>query len=89
MLSVVATGIISASFTSYPALGDQGFVKPRAIETSPRVEVTTDRGPIVEIVVRCPTGTAIISYSKIERLFCSPKYKCEKSLAPVVARSCG
>ena len=88
MLGVVAASVLSASFTSYPALGDRGFVKPRTIEIAPRVEMTTDRGPIVEIVVRCPSGTAIISYSKVERLYCSPKHKCDKALASVVARSC-
>ena len=89
MFGVIATGALLANFVTYPALGDRGVVVPRKIETAPRVEMTTDLGPIVEIVVRCRRGTAIISYSKVERLFCSPKHKCERALAPIIARSCG
>jgi hypothetical protein len=87
--SVVAFGLILANFTGYPAYGDRGAVMPRRIEALPRVEATTDRGPIVEIIVRCASGTAIISYSKVERLYCSPKLKCDGSIAVTISRTCG
>ena len=55
----------------------------------PRIEAATDRGPIIEFIVRCPRGTAIISYSKMERLFCDPRLKCDEDKEVVMRRSCG
>ncbi len=55
----------------------------------PRIEAATDRGPIIEYIVRCPKGTAIISYSKMERLFCDPQLRCEAGKEPVMRRACG
>ena len=54
-----------------------------------RIEATTDRGPIIELIVRCPKGTAIISYSKMERLFCDPRLVCGADKDAVIRRSCG
>lgn len=54
-----------------------------------RVEATTDRGPIIELIVRCPKGTAIISYSKMERLFCDPRLVCNADKEAVIRRTCG
>ena len=89
MLSILTSGLILANVTSYPAFGDKGLVAPRAVEAAPRVEATTDRGPILEIIVRCPQGTAILTYSKVERMFCSPKHVCGTSMPAIVAKSCG
>jgi hypothetical protein len=87
---LLATIILSvSSYTAYPAFGDRSGVQPPAATSQPRVEATTDRGPIVEMIVRCPKGTAIISYSKVERLYCSPKHACNRSLGTVLARTCG
>lgn len=57
-------------------------------KTPPRIEATIEKGPILEMIVRCSAGTAIISYSKIERLYCGPRGGCERSAAPVVQRVC-
>lgn len=54
-----------------------------------RIEASTDRGPIIELIVRCPKGTAIISYSKMERLFCDPRLVCTADKEAVIRRSCG
>jgi hypothetical protein len=89
MLVAAAIAFTAASYTAYPAFGDRGGVQPPAVLAQPRVEAATDRGPIVEMIVRCPKGTAIISYSKIERLYCSPKHTCNRSLGVVLAKSCG
>ncbi len=89
MLSILTASLIAANVTAYPGFGDRGLVTPRAIEQAPRVEATTDKGPILEIIVRCQTGTAIISYSKVERKFCSPKHVCGTSMPAIVAKSCG
>jgi len=54
------------------------------------VEVLTDKGPIFELIVKCPIGgEGVIAYSKIEKKFCSPKFVCSPSLAQTVGRTCG
>ncbi len=89
MPSFAAMTLVAANFTAYPSYGDQGIATPRRVERQPRIEATVDRGPIAELIVRCPTGTAIISYSKVERLFCTPRHVCDRDLNRVVAKSCG
>jgi hypothetical protein len=89
MLVSTTLAFTLASYTAYPAFGDRAGVQPPAAVAQPRIEVTTDRGPIVEMVVRCPKGTAIISYSKVERLYCSPKLSCNRNLGTILARTCG
>ncbi len=71
--------IAAAIFTIY-----EGPAAP-----DPRIEATTDRGPIVEMIVRCKPGTAIISYSKMERLYCDPKLVCSPDKNVVIQRACG
>jgi hypothetical protein len=88
MALLLAQGLILAAITSYPTAGDRGLVKPPSIERAPRVEAALDRGPIVEIIVRCSDGIAILSYSKVERLYCTPKHQCQRSMALTVSRSC-
>ena len=70
--------VLAGSYTEYPAFTRRGGV----------IEAYTDRGPIVELIVRCPVGTGILSYSKIERLYCSSKHDCFPHLHPAVARTC-
>jgi hypothetical protein len=65
-------------FSDYPA-----FVKPNAV-----VQAYTDKGPIVEMIVRCPEGSGIMSYSKIERLYCSAKHTCFLQLREAVSDTC-
>lgn len=83
-----ASALVVAAITAYPAYGDRGLVKPPSIERRAVVETVIDRGPILEIVVRCKAGTAVLSYSKVERRYCSPKHACDLSLATTIARSC-
>ena len=76
-LVLLATG--ASGLTDYPA-----FIQPNA-----RVEAVIDRGPIRELIVKCGGGTAILSYSKVERLYCDPHLKCHPDLGVVVARTRG
>ena len=74
--------------------GDAGMrprtvIVPDAAAAAPFVEQTIDRGETVEIVIRCPSGTATISYSKARRQFCTRDATCAPSLSQVAARSCG
>jgi hypothetical protein len=81
-MSVIASTIggvvLAATFTLYP-----GKKAPDA-----RVEAITDRGPIKELIVRCPVGTAIITYSPVERLYCTPQLRCTGDMNEVIARTC-
>ena len=65
-------------FTYYPA-----FTKRHAV-----VEAATDKGLIVEMIVRCPGGPGIVTFSKVEGLYCGPDHRCARSLQPVVQRLC-
>ena len=79
MLQLAAVGLaMTAIYSDYPAFVGRGGV----------VEAYTDRGPIVELIVRCPVGTGIMSYSKIERLYCSSKAHCSSTLKSAVADTC-
>jgi hypothetical protein len=86
---VFAVALLTANFSAYPGYGDKGTSVPKGVEKNHRIEATIDRGPIAELIIKCHTGTTIISYSKVERLFCSPKRFCDRQLARVVEKSCG
>ncbi len=79
MLKFAAIIVLSANFTYYPGFNDR----------TATIEAYTDKGPIYELIVRCPGGTAIISYSKAEALYCAPDGVCMRSLKRVVTRACG
>lgn len=85
MFTTFVLAATSAGFTTYPAYQRRLLTRP---EAAARVEAIVDRGPISELIVRCPRGTAIISYSKYERLFCAPRGGCGASLASTVRRAC-
>lgn len=68
----------SGSFTQYP-----GFLNPKA-----RIEAILDRGTISELIVKCGDGAGIISYSKVERLYCTPHQGCTPNFKTALARMC-
>jgi hypothetical protein len=73
----VSALLVASTFTIYPP--PEG---PR-----PRIEAITDRGPILEMIVHCRKGTGILSYSKIERLYCSPR-GCSRNRDTAIVRLC-
>lgn len=76
---VLSLGVVAAaSFTEYPS-----FVRPGAL-----VEAIVDRGPIKELIVRCKDGTGILSYSKIEKTYCTPDWRCGPGLDRAIGRLC-
>ncbi|MGH1419166.1 MAG: hypothetical protein ACRBCJ_09955 [Hyphomicrobiaceae bacterium] len=74
--AVVMANSVTGNFTRYPAYSGSGYYSG--------IEVITDRGLIAELIVRCSTDVAILSYSKAEKLYCTPKDGCFDTL--VVAR---
>lgn len=71
--------ILTAIFSDYPVFLNKGA----------EVEAYTDRGPIVELIVRCPAGTGIISYSKIDKRYCSSKFICSPDIRAAIDNTCG
>lgn len=82
MLSLLQAAV-AAGFSFYPALGDL----PNA-NMDPRIEAAIDKGTIYELVVTCNDGTAILSYSKVERLFCTAYSGCMSGQASAISEAC-
>ncbi len=78
MHATTVLAVLAATFNIYP-----GNRAPDA-----RIEALIDRGPILELIVRCPVGTAIVSYSKMERRYCGPDGLCDRSMDTIVRRAC-
>ena len=79
MFKLAAIGVaLAAIYSDYP-----GFLKHTGV-----IEAYTDRGPIVEMIVRCKAGVGIISYSKIDEKYCSSKMTCSTSRAKAIAETC-
>lgn len=75
---LVAATATTSLFSDYPAF----------VDTKSRIEAYVDKGPILELIINCPEGTGIVSYSKIERLYCSSKHDCFASLKSASKRTC-
>ena len=78
MNSLLVALAVSSTFTLYP-----GFVAPKA-----QVEAVRDKGLVLEVIVRCPVGTGIMSYSKADKQFCTPDWTCTRSMQMAIARLC-
>ena len=83
-------GVLMAAglWTGYPVFGDQGLRASRPLKPGGQVETVIDKGLILELIVACRPGTAIISYSKAEKLYCGPKVACRASLDDTIASTC-
>ncbi|MEE9374759.1 MAG: hypothetical protein V3V04_00320 [Rhizobiaceae bacterium] len=85
LLSSVAYHAAEAgNFTLYPGFTDRDSF----------VEMTTDKGLIVEIVLRCErkgnkVKAGIMTYSKVDRMFCSSKMRCTRDAAKAADDTCG
>lgn len=73
----------------YALLATLFTTHPGAARVDRAVEAIVDRGVIVEMIVRCQNGTAIMSYSKIERRYCTPQFECFSNIDVTIRRSCG
>lgn len=89
MQTLVVASLLASSFIFYPSAGDRIGPAPPLLPADIRIEATIDKGPIIELIVGCRRGTAILSYSKAERLFCGPRARCGPALASVARKSCG
>ncbi len=84
VMLTTSTAALAANFSLYPGFRDRNSA----------VEMTTDKGLIVEMVVRCrrkangQVSAGIMTYSKIERLFCSSKNRCGRSFDRAFTDTC-
>lgn len=53
-----------------------------------RVELAHDKGLIVEMVVRCRRGAGIVTFSRVEGLYCGPDHRCATSFRQAADRLC-
>ena len=84
-LLLASSTLASASnFNLYPGFKDRDAF----------VEMTSDKGLIVEIVLRCDregnkVKAGIMTYSKVEKLFCSSKMFCTRDAEAAADDTCG
>lgn len=74
----IAYSFMASTFTAY-----QAFVHPGAT-----VETLIDKGLVVEMIVRCPDGAGIITFSKVERRYCTPDFTCHAAIKPAIRHLC-
>jgi hypothetical protein len=79
MPMIMLLAITLVGFNDYP-----GFLNRDAT-----VESIINHGPIDELVIKCAKGWAIVSYSKVDKTYCSPKHACSHDLPLTIRRSCG
>ncbi|MEO0728823.1 MAG: hypothetical protein AAFY64_00395 [Pseudomonadota bacterium] len=81
MILEIAASATLGAFTLYPGYADHS--------SGGRIEAFTDRGTIYELIVKCPSGTGIMSFAKSDRMYCVPDGSCTRSLPAAIARTCG
>ena len=75
---VLFASLTVGGFTLYPP--------PSSPE--PRIEAIIDRGIISELIVKCVDGTAIISYSPTDGMYCLTPSNCSSDRKEIIDQSC-
>lgn len=80
----IPTTALAGNFNLYPGFSDRDAF----------VEMTSDKGLIIEIVLRCErqgnrVKAGIMTYSKVEGLFCSSKMLCTRDADKAADDTCG
>ncbi|MFM1814618.1 MAG: hypothetical protein RLZ98_1313 [Pseudomonadota bacterium] len=73
-----AAGEARPGFRTYPAFPNGGAV----------VEMVHDKGLMLELIVKCSRGVAIVTFSKTEGLYCDPQHHCSSNLRGTIGRAC-
>jgi hypothetical protein len=67
-----------------------GFtLSPPPSSPEPRIEAIIQRGIISELIVKCVDGTAIISYSPTDGMYCLSPSNCSTDRLEIIDQSCG
>jgi len=73
-----------SEYLQYPAFGDRV-----PVPDGRRIEMAHDKGLIVELTVRCGVQVGIITFSKVERVYCAPSHACWPDLNRAAQEMCG
>ena len=92
MRAVLMTTLFLAAAS--PASAGDFNLYPGFTDREAFVEMTSDKGLIVEIVLRCErqgnkVKAGIMTYSKVEKLFCSSKMLCTRDAERAADDTCG
>lgn len=84
LIAIAPTFAAAGDFNLYPGFRDRDAF----------VEMTSDKGLIVEIVLRCEregnkVKAGIMTYSKVENLYCSSKMRCTRDAEEAADDTCG
>ena len=72
-----------SEFIYYPAFRGGTSAQPKGV-----VEMANDKGLTVELVVRCNGRPGVVTYSKLEHIYCSAKHRCSKALGAAIRDTC-
>ena len=78
MNSILVAVAVTSTFTLYP-----GFVEPKS-----QIEAVRDIGPVLELIVKCPLGNGMMSYSKVDKKFCTADWTCYRDPKAAIAHLC-
>jgi hypothetical protein len=81
-----ATAAISQSEPSPSAKGFRYY--PGYSQPGGMIEVVHDKGLMLELIVRCPVGVGIITFSRVEGMYCLPNHRCTGDLDTALYRLC-
>lgn len=70
---------VAGGFTTY--------VPPSRVP--PRVEAVIQRGILSELVIKCASGTAVISYSEGDGKYCINLQDCSRDGETMIFKACG
>lgn len=80
----LAAGSQNSEYIQYPSFGDR---VPQA--NTGRVEMAHDKGLIVELTVRCGVAlVGLVTFSKVERIYCTPTHRCGPTLSAAIWAVC-
>ena len=93
-LLIAAFIIATASYAAQTARAANFSLYPGFTDRDAFVEMTTDKGLIVEIVLRCErkgnkVKAGIMTFSKVDRMFCSSKMRCSRDADLAADDTCG
>ncbi len=91
---ITAFLLAAAPLASLQAQAGDFYLYPGFSDRDALVEMTADKGLMIEIVLRCSregnkVSAGIMTYSKIERLYCSSRNYCTRDAEKAADDTCG
>ena len=83
---LLMTGTVMARETETTA--SQLTIYPAFRGVGNRIEAIIDKGLMLEYIIGCSGTAGIVTFSKIEGLYCTPDHRCSAQLRLAVLRLC-